>query len=408
MEIVDSHEHLPFERDRVAMPVDFSTLFSHYCRDDLGASGMSVAALNAFTNPATPLDEKWRLFEPHYRLIQDGGYCRAAQIAMERFYGHATLTSLADAEAVTDAIRKANVPGLYRNVLREACGIRLSLNYGGVDHDPEFFRPVVYVSGHCAVTKQAILDMEDRLGASCGSLPGYVDGVFRDMHHAKERGAVGFKFDSAYMRDLHFKPRTQAEAESVYNRILEEGYGWRDSAIGYDERRPLQDYLVHRVVEEAGTMGLPVVFHSGIQAAFRHNPDDSRPLRLWNLPHRYRKTRFVILHAGMPWVEDAALLAKSYSNVFLDLAWDNVISPEIATRALGNLIDTVPMNKINGFGGDYCVVEKVYGHLTLARRNIARALSAKVDAGAMPMSRAHAWAQALLVDNPIQMFALDL
>src|SRR3990172_11474333 len=116
MEIVDSHEHLPAESERIAKCPDFSLLFSHYCQSDLLAAGMPQRDLAAFLKDETPLDEKWRLFKPFYLLIQDGSYCRAAHIAMENSYGLSRLTSLADAEALTKAIRKANKPGLYRKV----------------------------------------------------------------------------------------------------------------------------------------------------------------------------------------------------------------------------------------------------------------------------------------------------
>ena len=55
------------------------------------------------------------------------------------------------------------------------------------------------------------------------------------------------------------------------------------------------------------------------------------------------------------------------------------MSPEITTRALLSYIDLLPMHKIFGFGGDYQVVEKVYGHLQLAKRDIARALAEKIN-----------------------------
>jgi predicted TIM-barrel fold metal-dependent hydrolase len=142
-----------------------------------------------------------------------------------------------------------------------------------------------------------------------------------------------------------------------------------------------------------------------MQAHERHNADDARPLRLWNLPNRHRTTDFIILHGGFPWMDDAGMLAKHYSNVYLDMAWAHLMSPAISSRALQDWIDLVPMNKVLGFGGDYGVVEKVYGHQTLARQAIARALAAKMEEG-MPLARAQAWLQAMMVDNPARVYRL--
>jgi hypothetical protein len=68
----------------------------------------------------------------------------------------------------------------------------------------------------------------------------------------------------------------------------------------------------------------------------------------------------------------------------------------------------VPRNKVLGFGGDYAVVEKVYGHLELARDNIAQALADKVAEGALDKAGAAAWARAILHDNPIEAYKLDI
>lgn len=66
----------------------------------------------------------------------------------------------------------------------------------------------------------------------------------------------------------------------------------------------------------------------------------------------------------------------------------------------------VPNNKIFGFGGDYSIVEKVYGHLTLARRNIAAVLADKIEIGAMSRSEASVIGRRLLCDNPRDFYQL--
>lgn len=405
MEIIDSHEHLPTEAERVGQAKDFTLFFSHYCVSDLRAAGMN-AEFGPFFTPNTPLEEKWRLFEPFYQRIQDGSYCRAAHLAMARFYGIERLTSCSDAERLTAAINVANVPGLYHSVLKEACHIRTAMNFGSLSDDPEFFAPVMFVSDYAQVTKGIIRALEDELHISCATLTGYVEAVREQLRRWKARGMRGLKFHLAYMRDLHFAPRALSEAEPLFNRVMEESYGWRPVGLGYEESRPLQDFMVHRLIEMAGELKVPVVFHSAMQAHCEHRADDARPSKLWNLPHRYRHVDFIILHAGFPWAEDAGMLAKHYDNVYLDMAWMHLMSPEISARALCEWIDLVPLHKIFGFGGDYMVVEKVYGHLVLARQAIARALAAKMSRDGMPMGRAQAWLQALLFDNPARVYRL--
>jgi predicted TIM-barrel fold metal-dependent hydrolase len=216
----------------------------------------------------------------------------------------------------------------------------------------------------------------------------------------------GIKFLSAYMRDLRFDPVDAGTAERVFNRIADESCGMRPSVLGYEETRPLQDHLVHRLVQVAGDLGLVVVFHTGIQAGNYNDLENARPTRLRGIVHRFPRVRFNLLHGGLPFIDEAGMLAKYFPNVTVDMAWMHAISPEISVRALRDWVDLVPRNKILGFGGDYQVVEKVYGHLVLARENIAGALAEKVAQGAMSSQDASAWARALLWENPRVLYGL--
>ena len=70
------------------------------------------------------------------------------------------------------------------------------------------------------------------------------------------------------------------------------------------------------------------------------------------------------------------------------------------------MLDTVPANKIFGFGGDYCFVEGICGHLIIARENLAMALSNKVDKGYMTIKESTDIARKMLYDNPKEYFKL--
>ena len=407
--IVDTHEHLAAERVRIGQRVDFSTLLSHYCMYDLVAAGMPKPEFDAFYSPDTAVAEKWRVFEPWYDEIRTGSYGRAAHLAMERFYGCERITSVNDAEAVTERIRATNVPGLYRRVLKEACGLKTSIVCGPTESDPEFFHCVASMGGFVNVRSVAELE---RLCALMGApasttLSRYVDAIGQYVRRIAAKGVRGLKLALAYERDLDFQGTTTADAERVFDRIHEESQGWRGVVLGYDETRSLQDYLVHRLAEMAAEAGIALVFHTGIQTGNNNRPDNCRPERLWSLVHRHPATTFVLLHAGLPWTDEAGMLAKYFANVHLDMAWMHIISPEIARRALRTWVDMVPRNKVFGFGGDYCVVEKVYGHLVMAKENMSATLAAKVDEGAISGEDAYGWAKALLHDNPTRVYRLD-
>jgi hypothetical protein len=62
--------------------------------------------------------------------------------------------------------------------------------------------------------------------------------------------------------------------------------------------------------------------------------------------------------------------------------------------------------KISAFGGDYLFVDRVYGHLVMAKENIAIALSIKVKEGLFDIGKAKEIAGMLFYDNPVRIFKL--
>jgi len=408
--VIDCHEHLPPEAERLKAPVDFFTPFSHYCVGDLVAAGAPAETMTKLQAADTPVAEKWRLFAPHYAAIADGSYARCAHRAIKRFYRMDPPASAADAKTLSERIRAANKPGLYRKVLGDACGIVTSLNNADTKTmDLDLFTPVRGVSEWAEVLSiEKIRQVAQEAGRDVTSLARYVQALADIMESERQRGTKGMKFGWAYCRSLDFRSVATADAERLFNRIFEDSQGRRPIALGYEESRPLQDYLTHQLVALAGDLGLTAVFHTGIHAGNENTLDNARPERLWNLFRRYPATRFDIFHIGLPWTDEAGIQAKYFANVWVDFAWAHAISPEIAVRALRTYVDLVPRNKVLGFGGDYLVVEKVYGHLELARDNIARALADKVADGAISHDAALAWARAILHDNPIAAYRLDI
>ncbi len=116
--------------------------------------------------------------------------------------------------------------------------------------------------------------------------------------------------------------------------------------------------------------------------------------------------KFDRLHV-CPYQDVAASLAKTYENVYLNMARTHIIGPVAATNMPEEWLEAVPKNKITGFGGDYpfCCAESACEHQVIARRNIAQALTAKLDAGRIDLPQAKRIATNLLYDNPKNLFS---
>ena len=68
------------------------------------------------------------------------------------------------------------------------------------------------------------------------------------------------------------------------------------------------------------------------------------------------------------------------------------------------MLETVPVNKIFGYGGDYRYPELSYAHAQMARRNVARVMAEKVEGSFCTESEALEIARMILHDNPDRMF----
>ncbi len=69
-------------------------------------------------------------------------------------------------------------------------------------------------------------------------------------------------------------------------------------------------------------------------------------------------------------------------------------------------METVPINKILGFGGDYRYPELSYAHAGIARNNVVQVLARKVEVGLFTEDQALEVGRMLLRDNAVQLFGV--
>jgi len=229
------------------------------------------------------------------------------------------------------------------------------------------------------------------------------------------KSIVGVKIALAYRRPINFEKATSYDAERVFNKIYSQKVFRRielpDGArvnvpegVSFEEAKPLQDFIVHKVIQLSGTHQMPIQVHTGLQEGNENVISSSNPVHLVNLFMEYKEVKFDVFHGGYPYTSELATLAKNFPNVYVDLCWLHIISPAVARRVLSELLDTVPSNKILGFGGDYRFVEGVYGHALLGRENTARVLTEKVEDGSLAQKEVLLLAQRLLRDNANELY----
>lgn len=406
--IIDTHEHLPlWERDRFAGADVLSEWLIHYFSCDLVSAGLSDEGLARARDPRGDLMERWTFVEPFWEAARSTGYGRALDLAAEGVYGidGVRRDTILELDRRFKAARAKG--GHYRRVLKDLCRIATSVCIADPGGDPEFFRSSFSLHDYVMPShRRDLVAKENRFGIRVHTLRDWKDVLGKHLDEVLAKGAVALKCGLAYYRPLHFAKVTESEAERAFDDLFSEAHSpdWRPGV-----RLPLlfQDHMVHHVLSLADARGLTVQFHTGLQEGNGNVISDSNPTLLTNLFLEYRNVKFDLFHMGYPYVMELSNLAKNFRNVYIDMCWGHIISPEAARRALVEWLDAVPANKISAFGGDYCFVDGVYGHQLLARRNVAASLAQKVDDGSMDVDRAREIATWLFVDNPKRLFGLS-
>ena len=392
IEIIDCHEHLPPEKVRVEKPQDVFTLFSHYTRIPLMASGMTQAEKESLHDPAIPLEKRWKLFRPHLRNSRFTSYARPAFIAAQEIYGFDDIND-ETYRPLSDAINAANKPGIYSNIFKR-CHIRAVLDQcASTALEPPLI-PVMPGLKLFGIREKSHLDkLSAESGAPCGSLEEHLAACRIQLERWIAEGTVGIKTYSKTNT-----PPDAAAARDAFKRLMAGEELVPDSR----DYEPLENYLIYEVLEMAGEMNLVVAVHSGVWGDFRKLD----PRHMLTIAPAHPNTRFDLYHLGMPDVRAAIMVGKMCPNVWLNLCWTHVISQEQTCSGMNEMLDMVPINKILGFGGDYKIpVEKIVGHLRMAKEDTARVLGARIDRGRMSFDDAREIISLWFWQNPLNLYS---
>jgi hypothetical protein len=167
------------------------------------------------------------------------------------------------------------------------------------------------------------------------------------LEQQKAGGAVAEKFEVAYLRSFDFSDPPRAQVERIYARWV--GGGVPDAA----DYKLLQDFLFRYIAVECGRLGMAVHLHAMAGAGSYFSITGVNPLLLeplFNDP-RLRKTNFVLLHGGWPYVHEiGALLQKP--NVYLDFSsQDLIIPPHTEAIWLREWLEMQPQKVLFGTDG---------------------------------------------------------
>jgi predicted TIM-barrel fold metal-dependent hydrolase len=333
---IDNHAHT------LLSPPDYATDRNF---DALPVDNMEPETDPVGLRPSLPaLHEAWQaIFHFNGNPPLDAGGLKqleAAREATRREKGEAYSTYILD---------KANIATELANRVAMGTGVQ-----------PPRFRWVPYIdtllfsldnSGLAAATpdRKQFFPLEDKLRAqylqqaNLKTLPPTLDLYLSKLidvilTQQKSQGAVAEKFEIAYLRSFGFDDVPQTEAAHIYGTLL------HTTHPNETQYKRLQDFLFRYIAQECGRLNLPVHIHtiSGAGGYFDIAGDNPLLLEpLFNDP-RLRKTNFVLLHGGWPFIHEIGSLLQK-PNVYLDLSQQSLMmSPRTMSAWLREWLELYP------------------------------------------------------------------
>lgn len=407
--VIDVHEHLICDELRIKRFSDYlSLVFSNYIYGNAVSAGMAWEDCEYIMGSSNDLGKKYRLFETVMSQIRLTSVFQCIERAFRDIYGCEVCDK--NYEKVNEIFLKHNRPGETYHLIKEKTPIRgiindvydVSMQNTELWVDERYMRPAIRCDKYILFDQNwDLIEREnngrlDSLKKLMDIQDEYIRRAMSDYHGSALKLAV------AYDRSLAFENVNSAEAEAAFSCILSQRL--RDEPLSGEHVCKVQDYIVHQIMEYAQEFAVPVQIHTGFQDRNINDPRRSNPEHLIPLFIQYPKVRFVLFHTGYPHGRRAAVLAKMFSNVFVDFSWVHILSGHYAKNMLHEYIELVPINKIAVFGGDFFHREGLYGHLQMMQENLAAVMDKLVEDGTINRDDAVSVCAKLLYHNPVNLY----
>ncbi len=415
MPVIDTHEHFMDGASLASLRPDFYDMLTPYVCDILLCAGMPREQWFKLNDKSRGQDERWGLFEPYLGLIRHTTYFRAVLRAMRDIYGMEDVTQ-GEVIKAGEKLAESNHAGAY-DELKKKNRIESVLTFIPFDAADDFASgelfPVPTVSDITPRSCGGIESLEKASGICISRFEELIRAVEVLFGKYEKAGVRAVKFGTAYRRKLDFEYASYDEAERVFETIIGEPpngdskmCGAPAQALGEKDLKPLGDFLTDFMVSAAGRLGIPVFFHTGLHAWNENSIGAARASHLEKLIRRHKNVNFILLHCGMPFIDEAVLLCRYYPNVYLNMTWSHIIDRDQSCLMMKKFIELLPVNKIHAFGGDYIWPQQVYGHLQFALENIASVLGGCVSGGIMTEPQALDTARRWLYENPKELLKI--
>ena len=243
---------------------------------------------------------------------------------------------------------------------------------------------------------------ESGVSVKPATLDEYLDKVVRaTLERHKAAGALGEKFEMAYLRTLDVGNPSHDEAAKVY-------------ATGKGDYKALQDYIFRFIALNCGRLGMAVHIHVAHGGGGYFHVAWANPLLLEPLLNdpTLRKTTFVMLHGGWPFTRELTpLLTKP--NAYADISEQTAFNtPHDVAEVLRGWLAYEPEKVL--FATDAYAASPALGWeesgliaSNTGREALGRALTGMMHDGEISRERAVELARMVLRDNARKLYGLQ-
>lgn len=409
--VIESHEHY----HGVTQPYSdiFALIVDNYLDTDMLVANGGTPPLETI-NSYSSFEDKCKAFLSIYKKTRYTCYAQAARNAFLMCY---------DADILTmDGLTKVRDMQPQRNQelhdkLIEKAGIKAAISDLFMNDTTDYTEDKYYADWcrfaigtprwHNITCYGDIKNISEKnfKGTKISSLDDYVSAMNACTERYMQDGRFyTMKDQSAYTRDIEYKNPSKKEAESIFNKLMQNEY----CILSEDDARVLDDYLFHRIVDISAKYHIPMQIHTGHLADGYNNVRGANAANLTELISLHPGATFDLFHGNYPYMGDFLFLGKNYPNVMLDLCWLHSIDTDYSIELMRRMVLTCPTTKVLAFGGDTFKVETQVGYLDQARECVSKALCSLIDDELLDIDEAKRIAADWMYNNPNRIYKLGL
>lgn len=187
-------------------------------------------------------------------------------------------------------------------------------------------------------------------------------------------------------------------------------------AIPKDDRKACEDIyfaMFRHILFLCQELNVPIHIHTGStgfnrkSACYMPEMDPFLLVPFIVSDPQYVKTKIVLLHQGYPYTRNAALMAYSFPNIYVDMSWVLPWASSIFCTCIEDVLSTAPHTKIFFGSGQHGIPEIAWAAAKVAKSCLAGVLDKMVSLNLMAPSQAEETAKMLLYKNAKALYNIE-